>query len=200
MAQEIDVESHFLTRTDIPSVSGPYRKRRRKEIQTFQLILKLSGSRNWHNVSVSGFRNGKNVSVSAAENWNYLREILYHHFGNFWTSFHWWTVWFTLARQLPTNSMVASRMSSRRLSDTLIKTWTRNSTLPILPQIKVNNIYQCHIFESQVRNLFSKRASHFESTFKLSIRIMAGHPYQTHIYLIETLLETEHVKVNLIRN
>ena len=67
-------------------------------------------------------------------------------------------------------------------------------------RIKVNNIYNCHFSGSQVWNLFSQGASHFESTFNRSIKIMAGFPYQTHRYLIEPLLETEHMKLKLIRN
>ena len=66
-------------------------------------------------------------------------------------------------------------------------------------KIELNKIYNSHFSGSNIWNIFSPGARQFESTYNKSVRLMCGLPYQTHRYLVESLVGGQGFRVQLIK-
>ena len=68
-----------------------------------------------------------------------------------------------------------------------------------LTKVEVNNIFITHFYGSQLWDLFSAEANRLEKTWNISQRIMLGILRNTHLFFIEPLTETQHIKLSLLK-
>ena len=65
-------------------------------------------------------------------------------------------------------------------------------------KMKINSIYNCSTYGSQLWDLFGRGVQRLESTYNRSVRVMAGLPLNTHRYFIEPVSGNQHLKIKLI--
>ena len=66
-------------------------------------------------------------------------------------------------------------------------------------KIRINSIYNSHLSGSCLWDLFSKEAVMMENSWNVSMRLMLDLPREAHRYLIETISETRHIKIMMMK-
>ena len=67
-----------------------------------------------------------------------------------------------------------------------------------LTKVEFNNIFNTHLYGSQLWDLFSAEANRLKKTQNISQRIMLGIPQNTHRFFVKALTETQHIKFSLL--
>ena len=65
--------------------------------------------------------------------------------------------------------------------------------------IRIHSIYNSHLSGSCLWDLFSKEAVMMENSWNVSMRLMLDLPREAHRYLIETISETRHIKIMMMK-